>query len=162
MAYAFANDPEKIYTVDSWPGAADRIVPKTPTELQYTPGSSDNFKWGYELAKSQQEKIIGLKLLLDPDQKRPYWIPYDPHAEIAKLPKPVVEVAADYMKAIFQHAITEIEKGYMPGFIDGFKKQYILTVPAVWSDTSKAMTQRVGLLFISCYLRQFTLLTVEL
>ncbi len=88
-------------------------------------------------------------MLLDPDQNRPYWIPSDPHADIAKLPKPVVEVASDYMKAIFQHAIAEVEKGYLPGFIKGFKKQYVLTVPAVWSDTAKAMTERVGLPLLS-------------
>ncbi|TGJ87961.1 hypothetical protein E0Z10_g854 [Xylaria hypoxylon] len=144
VAYAFTNDPEKVYTVDSWPGALDRIVPKTPTELQYAPGSTDTFKWGYELEQSLKEKVVGLKLLLDPDLKRPYWIPSDPHAEIAKLPKAVVDVAADYLKAIFQHAIAEVEKGYLPGFIEGFKKQYILTVPAVWSDTAKATTQRAA------------------
>ncbi|KAI0539552.1 Hsp70 family protein-like protein [Xylaria digitata] len=144
VAYAFTNDPEKVYTVDSWPGAADRIVPKTPTELQYTPGSTDKFKWGYELGQTLKEKISGLKLLLDPDLKRPYWIPHDPSAEIAKLPKPVVDVVADYLKAIFQHAIAEVEKGYLPGFVEGFKKQYILTVPAVWSDTAKATTQRAA------------------
>ncbi|KAK5636412.1 hypothetical protein RRF57_012125 [Xylaria bambusicola] len=144
VSYAFTNDPEQIYTIDSWPGATDRIVPKTPTEIQYTPGSPDKFKWGYELEGTLEDKVIGLKLLLDPDQKRPYWIPTDPHAEIAKLPKPVVEVAADYIKAIFQQALSEVEKGYLPGFLDGFKKQYVLTVPAVWSDTAKAMTERAA------------------
>ncbi|KAI0965133.1 Hsp70 family protein-like protein [Xylaria arbuscula] len=141
VSYAFTNDPEKIYTIDSWPGATDRIVPKTPTEIQYTAGK---FKWGYELEGTLEDKIIGLKLLLDPDQKRPYWIPTDPGAEIAKLPKPVVEVAADYIKAVFQHALAEVEKGYLPGFLDGFKKQHVLTVPAVWSDTAKAMTERAA------------------
>ncbi|KAF2968060.1 hypothetical protein GQX73_g5510 [Xylaria multiplex] len=144
MAYAFTNDPERVYTVDSWPGAQDRIVPKTPTELQYTSRSTNRFKWGYELEQTLEEKISGLKLLLDPDLERPYWIPYDPSAEIAKLPKPVVDVVSDYLKAIFQHAIAEVEKSYLPGFVDGFKKQYILTVPAVWSDTAKATTQRAA------------------
>ena len=144
MSYAFTNDPEQIYTIDSWPGATDRTVPKTPTEIQYTTGSAGKFKWGYELEGTLEDKVIGLKLLLDPNQKRPYWIPTDPHAEIAKLPKPVVEVAADYIKAIFQQAVSEVEKGYLPGFLDGFKKRYVLTVPAVWSDTAKAMTERVG------------------
>ncbi|KAJ3577211.1 hypothetical protein NPX13_g3354 [Xylaria arbuscula] len=144
VSYAFTNDPEQIHTIDSWPGATDRIVPKTPTEIQYTPGSPGKFKWGYELEGTLKDKIVGLKLLLDPNQKRPYWIPTDPHAEIAKLPKPIVEVAADYIKAIFQQSLAEVGKGYLPGFLDGFKKQYVLTVPAVWSDTAKAMTERAA------------------
>ncbi|EMR64084.1 putative heat shock 70 kda protein 12a protein [Eutypa lata UCREL1] len=142
VAYAFTNDHEKIYTVDTWPGADDRIVPKTPTTLQYEHDSITKFKWGYQLDQSNEEKIVGLKLLLDPDQNCPYQIPADTQTEIEQLPKPVVEIASDYIRSIFQHALKEIEKGYFPGFINGFKKQYILTVPAVWSDPAKALTER--------------------
>lgn len=143
VAYAFTNDPEQVDAVKSWPGGDDRIVPKTPTTLLYDKGSTDNFKWGYQLNQSFEDKIIGLKLLLDPEQQRPYWIPTNIEAEMAKLPKDVLEVAADYMKAIFDHALSEIENGYMPGFVRDFSKQYVLTVPAVWSDKAKDMTLRV-------------------
>ena len=84
-----------------------------------------------------------MKLLLDLDQNCPYQIPADTQTEIEQLPKPVVEIASDYIRSIFQHALKEIEKGYFPGFISGFKKQYILTVSAVWSDAAKALTERV-------------------
>lgn len=64
---------------------------------------------------------------------------------MAKLPKSVVEVAADYMRAIYQHAISEIEKDALdPDYINGFEKRYVLTVPAVWSDKSKDMTLKAA------------------
>jgi hypothetical protein len=122
-------------------------VPKAPTIIQYDSGSKDSFKWGYELDMSLGDKITGLKLLLDPDQPRPYFIPTNIQAEIAKLPKTVLEVASDYMRAVFQHALKEIESESLdPSFLDNYHKQFVLTVPAVWSDKAKDMTLRVRLL----------------
>jgi hypothetical protein len=143
IAYAFTTDPEKVFTIDSWPGG-DRIVPKTPTAILYEAGSQKDFKWGYELDRATGEKIERIKLLFDPEQPRPYFVPTNVEAETAKLPKSVVDVASDYMRAIFQHAIKEIESNYLdPEFLNNFEKQYILTVPAVWSDKAKDMTLRV-------------------
>ena len=56
----------------------------------------------------------------------------------------MVEVASDYIKAIFEHALAEIEADVLdPSFLDGYKKAFVLTVPAVWSDKAKDMTLRV-------------------
>lgn len=56
----------------------------------------------------------------------------------------MLEVASDYIKAIFEHALTEIEADVLdPSFLDGYKKAFVLTVPAVWSDKAKHMTLRV-------------------
>lgn len=87
IAYAFSTDPEKIHTVTNWPGAEDRIVPKAPTVIQYEIDSKTSFKWGYEVDPMSENKIDNLKLLLDPDQPRPYSIPIDVKAEIGKASK---------------------------------------------------------------------------
>ncbi|EXJ69341.1 uncharacterized protein A1O5_07377 [Cladophialophora psammophila CBS 110553] len=144
IAYALTTDPEKVFTIDSWPGG-DRNAPKTPTALQYGSGSVTNLKWGYELDRLEGEKIQHIKLLLDPEQPRPYFIPTNIEAEMAKLPKPVVDVASDYMRAIFEHAIKEIEGHFLvPELLHNFDKQYVLTVPALWSDKAKDMTSRAA------------------
>jgi molecular chaperone DnaK (HSP70) len=65
---------------------------------------------------------------------------------MAKLPKLVLGVASDYMRAVFQHALKEIESDSLdPSFLDNYQKEFVLTVPAVWSDKAKDMTLRVGL-----------------
>jgi hypothetical protein len=144
IAYAFSTDSEKIYTITNWPGGEDLIAPKVPTVIRYDPGSTTSFQWGYEIT-SLDDKITGLKLLLDPDQPRPYFIPTNVEAEMAKLPKTVLEVASDYMGAVFQHALKEIESESLdPSFLESFQKQFVLTVPAVWSDKAKDMTLRVS------------------
>lgn len=145
IAYAFSTDPEKVYTITNWPGGEDRIVPKAPTVIKYNAGSKTSFKWGYELDMCLDDNITGLKLLLDPDQPRPYFIPNNIQAEMAKLLKPVLEVVSDYMKAVFDHALKEIESESLdPSFLESFQKQFVLTVPAVWSDKAKDLTLRVS------------------
>ncbi|KIW93344.1 uncharacterized protein Z519_05949 [Cladophialophora bantiana CBS 173.52] len=144
IAYALTTDPEKVFTIDSWPGG-DRNAPKTPTALQYGSDSVTNFKWGYELDRLEGEKIQHIKLLLDPEQPRPYFIPTNIEVEKAKLPKPVVDVASDYMRAIFEHAIEEIKGQFLvPELLHTFDKRYVLTVPAIWSDKAKDMTSRAA------------------
>jgi hypothetical protein len=90
------------------------------------------------------DRITGLKLLLDPDQPRPYYIPTNIPAELAKLPKSTLEVATDYLRALYEHAMAEVAGEYLDGdFLDNYQKQFVLTVPAVWSDKAKDMTLRV-------------------
>jgi hypothetical protein len=152
IAYAFSTDPENVYSVSSWPGG-DRIAPKTPTTLLYD--SDGSFKCGYELNGLEGQTIERIKLLFDPEQPRPFFIPVDVEAELAKLPKSVSDVASDYMRAIYQHALKEIEGNYLDlDFLNQYQKQYVLTVPAVWSDKAKDMTLRVRalLLFLSCWI----------
>ncbi|KIX03793.1 uncharacterized protein Z518_07346 [Rhinocladiella mackenziei CBS 650.93] len=140
IAYAFASDPENVRVIQSWPGE-DRIVSKAPTTIRYEPGYIKGLKWGYDLDCSSGEKIERIKLLFDPEQPKPYCPCTNFEAENAKLPKHVVNVASDYMRAIFQHAIKAIGDGYMDReSLSQMKRQCVLTVPALWSDKAKNMT----------------------
>lgn len=65
-------------------------------------------------------------------------------AELGKLRKLPEAVASDYLSAIHQHAITIIgKKSGMKDYLDMLPKQYVLSVPAVWSDKAKDLTLRV-------------------
>ena len=111
------------------------------------------FKWGYELDRVVEEKIVGIKLLLDPDQDRPF---YDPSSststkvEIKKLSKAPIDIVSDYFKAIYQHALSKIASKVGKGYLDMLDKQFVLSVPAVWSDKAKDHTLKVRA--HSCYL----------
>ena len=143
MAYAFTSKPDQIYTINDWPGARGRTSPKCPTLVKYE-GSKD-FKWGFELDRTTNERIEGIKLLLDPDQPLPLYVPaINTEAELKKLGKPAMDVASDYISAIFQHALAKIELKYPKSYLDMLDKQYVLSVPAVWSDRAKDATLRVS------------------
>lgn len=92
-----------------------------------------------------EDCIKGLKLMFDPGQRRPYRSDHDA-LEASKLPKDVKSVAADYMKALYRHAWKIVTSNTLsPEFIDQYyKKRYVLTVPAVWSDKAKQLTQEAS------------------
>lgn len=144
VAYAFSTDPEKVYSITSWPGGDSRVLAKTPTTIKYDSRSGDTFKWGYELDQTLDDKITRFKLLLDPEERGPYNLQIDLRADSERLPKPAVAVASDYMRSIYQHALAEIEGDSIdPTFPKQFEKQHVLTVPAVWSDKAKVLTLQV-------------------
>ena len=109
--------------------------------------SKNSFKWGYELDRTIEDKIEGIKLLLDPKQERPL---YDPtsaaatKAEIEKLGKPPIDVATDYIGAIYQHALKKIEGKVPKSYLEMLDKQFVLSVPAVWSEKAKDTTLRAA------------------
>jgi hypothetical protein len=113
--------------------------------LQYS--SAKEFKWGYELDRTVEEKIVGIKLLLDPDQKRPLFDSTgasNTQAELQKLGKPPVDVASDYIGAIYRHAMKVIEGKSNKNYLDLLDKQFVLSVPAVWSEKAKDTTLRAA------------------
>jgi hypothetical protein len=104
----------------------------------------DSFRWGFELDRTTKERIECVKLLLDPNQPKPLYVPsVNTEAELKKLGKSAIAVATDYISAIFQHAMQKIESKYPKNYLDMLEKQYVLSVPAVWSDQAQDATLRV-------------------
>jgi molecular chaperone DnaK (HSP70) len=89
--------------------------------------------------------VQGVKLLLDPDQPRPLYLPESTaKSDLKRLAKPPVEVAADFIKAMYQHAMAKIESQIPEEYLRMCQKQFVLSVPAVWSDKAKDTTLKVG------------------
>ena len=117
--------------------------PKCPTLIKYD--TPNDFRWGFELNRTTKERIEGIKLLLDPDQPKPLYVPaINTEAELKRLGKPALAVASDFISAIFQHALRKIESKYPKSYLELLDKQYVLSVPAVWSDKAKDATLRVS------------------
>jgi hypothetical protein len=101
------------------------------------------FTWG--LQKHTGEIIEGIKLLLDVDQPRPLWLPKGSvEAGLQRLGKSPVEIAGDYMTAIYEHAMSKIDSAAPEDFMKKCQKQFVLSVPAVWSDKAKDPTLQVS------------------
>jgi hypothetical protein len=84
--------------------------------------------------------------LLDPDQGRPIYLPESTaKSEIRHLGKPAVDVAADFIGAMYKHAMLKIESKIPKEYLDMCQKKFVLTVPAVWSDKAKDATMKVVL-----------------
>ncbi|KAK8102669.1 hypothetical protein PG984_015815 [Apiospora sp. TS-2023a] len=143
VSYAFRKRGQQPNPspICKWPGdSAGRISNdvKVPTIISYT--SQTDFKWGYQV-KLGDKSIVGIKLLLDPDQDKPSYLPGSgKRTALKSLPKPAVDIAADYIGAVYSHALEEIRKSSVGGFFDTCERDVVLTVPAVWSDKAKDLT----------------------
>ncbi|KAL7936393.1 hypothetical protein V8C35DRAFT_295382 [Trichoderma chlorosporum] len=145
IAYAFSNDKIGLpVSIDNWPGEEGRRPVKIPTLVHYDSSDSNKFSWGAK-AGTSTGRVAAVKLLLDPSQPRPKYLPdLDVEGEISKLPKPPLQIVADFIGAIYKHAISEMEKKLSAEYIASYPKDYVMTVPAVWSDAAKNATLRAA------------------
>lgn len=157
IAYAFANgDKPDVVSIMDWPGAILKPCtahltdaysgsegfkqPKIPTLISYN--ENGGFTWGGQKHKS--DVVQGVKLLLDPDQPRPLYLPESTaKSDLKRLDKPPVKVVADFIRAMYQHSMSKIESAVPAQYLTMCQKQFVLTVPAVWSDKAKYTTLQV-------------------
>ncbi|MCJ1301655.1 hypothetical protein MMC08_004456, partial [Hypocenomyce scalaris] len=117
--------------------------PKVPTVISYDPYNNKSFTWGAQRHKN--EIIEGIKLLLDPDQEQPIYVPQsNTKNELKRLGKPPLEVAADYIGAIYQHARSRIETKVHLDYLHMCQKKFVVSVPAVWSDKAMDTTRKAA------------------
>lgn len=64
--------------------------------------------------------------------------------ELKKIGKKAEQVATDYIGALYKHAITRIEAKYPAAYLKRCHRQYVVTVPAVWSDKAKDATLKAS------------------
>ncbi|KAG5928619.1 hypothetical protein E4U42_000334 [Claviceps africana] len=140
VAYCFANKTNaKPDAIMEWPGTSLN-VPKIPTIIEYSKEAPKGFKWGASVDKLNGG-IVTIKLLLDPDQERPLYLPFrNTKKELESLPKQPVEIAADFLGAIYEHAMEVIYRKVPKAYVDMCVKDFVLSVPAVWSDAAKNAT----------------------
>ncbi|RAL60458.1 hypothetical protein DID88_000233 [Monilinia fructigena] len=150
IGYAFANeDKPDICSIKDWPGLEGRRQPKVPTVICYDPESEAGFTWGAESHK--REIIRDMKLLLDSTQATPAYLPtLNTGKELERLGKPNLDVIADLIGAIYEHALTIIEDKIPRDYLEMCQKQFVLSFLAVWSDRAKDLTMKVSDAFIIC------------
>ncbi|KAG5953321.1 hypothetical protein E4U53_006055 [Claviceps sorghi] len=145
VAFCFANQTDaKPVAIMNWPGNRGLFVPKIPTIIEYSKEETKSFKWGAS-ADKLNDAVIAIKLLLDPDQERPVYLPSkNIKNELSCLPKKPFQIAADFIGAIYEHALKEISKTVPKAYMDICEKEFVLSVPAVWSDAAKNATLKAA------------------
>ncbi|KAK3721826.1 hypothetical protein LTR37_002992 [Vermiconidia calcicola] len=99
-------------------------------------------RWGFQL-RPDEARLRCMKLLLDPQQdpQLPSFVSKrDIKSQLSDSGKDAVGAVADYLRELYKHAMVELNKRYTTVFVENTNLQWILTVPAVWSDTAKNAT----------------------
>lgn len=89
------------------------------------------------------QKISWIKILLDPSQPRPTFV----NAKRTALPhgKKPVDIVADYLTALRAYTVQTLERRLGREMMGRTKVEYVLTVPAVWSDKARQMTMEAAM-----------------
>ncbi len=129
IAFCFPEQREaKAVAILDWPGAEGESAPKIPTLINYyDPNDSSKFSWGASVNR-MKDNIVGVKLLLDPSQERPLYLPTgNIKRDIERLPKSPVEIAADFMGAMYKHALKEITGKVSSSYMSMCQKHFVLS-----------------------------------
>ncbi|KAL8938655.1 MAG: hypothetical protein Q9216_003775 [Gyalolechia sp. 2 TL-2023] len=115
---------------------------KVPTELEYHVGG---YNWGFQIA-SNAPRHQWFKLGLDPNQVKAVSslsqeFP-DEKAAVLGVDHSPEKLAEDYLLALRHHMEAILKKNLHSTVVSVTPVEYVITVPAVWSDAAKAKTRR--------------------
>lgn len=90
---------------------------------------------------ADEHRIRCIKLFLDPGQALPKFISKRDHTEeMQRLGKSAVTCASDYLSQVYKHVMQKAKDRYSPTVVNNATINFVLTVPAVWSDAAKNAT----------------------
>lgn len=159
VAAAYSATPDDIDIIKTWPGGNGITSDKVPTEIAYEPvpsasepspispidGPADalpskNIRWGFQF-KPEETRLRCIKLFLDRNQKLPHFVsPLETAAQLRKCDRTVMDAVSDYLTRIYEHTMETLNRRYGESFVSSTKVEFVLTVPAVWSDAAKNAT----------------------
>jgi hypothetical protein len=154
VAVVYSGQPDDIDIIKNWPGGNGITSDKVPTEIGYAISNSNGSKspspiygaptkqirWGF-MFKPEEPRLRCMKLFLDKNQKLPHFVsPLDTAAQLRQYGKTVMDAVSDYLTEIYKHTMDTLTKRYGETFMAQTKVEFVLTVPAVWSDSAKNAT----------------------
>ena len=146
VAAVYTSTPDDIEIIKTWPGGNGITSDKVPTEIAYdlpadAPADAEpTAKWGFQF-RPEESRIRCIKLFLDRSQKLPFYVsPQDTAGLLKRFNKKVIDAASDYLTQIYKHTMDTLTRRYGESFMASTKVDFVLTCPAVWSDSAKNMT----------------------
>ncbi|KAE8356132.1 actin-like ATPase domain-containing protein [Aspergillus coremiiformis] len=140
FAWSLTGVHDEIEVVAEWPGGGNRTTPKVPTTVCYEGGK---IRWGHE-TRSCNKVISGAKLLLDESQNTSYAPSIESRKLLIQNRISPSDAVADYLERLICHGKEILHRRFGDAF-NSMGIQYMLTVPAVWSDKAKNATLLAGL-----------------
>ncbi|ORY19539.1 hypothetical protein BCR34DRAFT_609684 [Clohesyomyces aquaticus] len=144
VSWAVNGGNRKIRVISDWE-EANSTRDKVPTVIHYRDG--DTPCWGYEAAAQGRDSLNNFrwfKVLLD-SKPRYAHIVSSVKDRLKRVHKSAQEVAADYLRLLWDYAKEEIRKGTgMDDWQEVYSLKVVVTVPAVWSPRAKERTKEAA------------------
>jgi hypothetical protein len=135
---------DKVPTEIAYDIPAQTSVSGSTTSLDELGKQTQSIKWGFQF-KPEETRLRCIKLFLDRNQKLPHFVsPLETAAQLRKYEKTVMEAVTDYLSMLYKHTMETLTRRYGETFMSMTKVQFVLTVPAVWSDSAKDATLKAA------------------
>ncbi|KAI1636075.1 hypothetical protein F4809DRAFT_663283 [Biscogniauxia mediterranea] len=134
VAWAETGRSDRNVAITQWPRGLSS--PKVPTTLRYL--NDTDFEWGSQIPPEADPSSIvsAFKLALEPDGLRRAPEAFKKSLKIEKVDQKVT----DYLSGLMEHFMRVLQKQVGQQIINGTAIQFVLTVPAIWSDRAKQRT----------------------
>ncbi|KAI5850386.1 hypothetical protein DFP73DRAFT_539181 [Morchella snyderi] len=159
VAFAYTDEPDDKEVISAWPSGGNRTSDKVPTEVSYDNNAPGGYRWGFDI-RPGQKRHQWFKLQLDPSQKLATKASslarrYPSRTELPPgYSGDISQHVTNYLTALMKHTMGVLVKRYSQKFVDDTPIEYILTVPALWSDRARNLTfecaKKAGMSRISC------------
>ena len=144
---------EHIEVLKQWPGAGAWSLEKTPTIIAYDNDLNKVLAWGSGVTDNHKIQFAHFKLLLqqttelnDEVDNLKTTLQEISIIRSSGLPrgKTAVNVTADYLREVHRFLHETLRSTYGEEYLSSQKLLYVITVPAMWSDRSKALTEQAA------------------
>jgi hypothetical protein len=141
---------EGIQVFNRWPNPNQNYTDKIPSILAY---NQDPPIWGGSVRQGHQPQVCHFKLGLQPRAGEHYGSPsgstvlnfLDPNWASPVPGKKAVDFAADYLTGLHKYIKEEaFPRQFGANFLKDIEIAYVITVPAIWKDSAKALTREAA------------------
>ncbi|KAA8895128.1 hypothetical protein FN846DRAFT_922535 [Sphaerosporella brunnea] len=161
VAFAHSSSPDEVKLVRTWLNAraGDETADQVPSEVHYRNPITRGMTWGYEIPDDGASQVLKWFKLLLQDQRDAPKAPQDRGSGQTKLDlAPVttnpaqatakallelgispVKVITDFLTRVRKVALASIDSTYGRNLGGETRIEYVLTIPAIWSDMSKSL-----------------------
>lgn len=112
-----------------------------PTVFSY---HNDKIRWGYQVDDTSKS-IKGVKLLLDEKQTYNHGPSKGSDSLLREMNKSAIKASGEYVEMLVAHAKNILRRRFGTA-LQTINLQFVMTVPAVWSDKAKDATMQVACL----------------
>ncbi|KAL9087723.1 MAG: hypothetical protein Q9165_006490 [Trypethelium subeluteriae] len=134
------SPPGPISSLSSKPSISTLKSKSSPHNRSSGGGGNGGIKWGFQF-KPESPRLRCIKLFLDRNQKLPHFVsPLDTAAQLRRYDKTVMDAVSDYLTQLYRHTLDTLTRRYGASFVESTRVEFVLTVPAVWSDAAKNAT----------------------
>ncbi|GAB0136228.1 hypothetical protein EsDP_00004539 [Epichloe bromicola] len=159
VSWAETTRPDVQHVVSIWPAAdSAKSSLKVPTELRKL---AKGWQWGFEIPENaKRHRFFKLFVLTGPeDMEKMNEGGLDEPETPNRDGETPLQLTRIYLSCLHDHFISILEKNLSRSVVQSMPMDFVVTVPAIWSNTAKQATERAAAMAGFCGNRRIHLIS---